>query len=545
VDGETPWRFDFRAPDYARVFRQRIEALKRIRLDPDSLPAIKRYYRDHPADFISDWGCTYDPRNVEVGQPPLIPFVLYPRQREWIDWVMRHWNERSPGITEKSREVGVSWVSISLACTLCLFNRGMSIGFGSYLKEYVDMTGEMKSIFAKGRMFMAYLPPELNGGWDQANDAPYMRMNFHSMESSIGGQVGDEIGRGDRRAIYFVDESAHLEHPERVDAALSMTTNCRIDMSSVNGRANSFAERRFSGKIDVFTFHWRDDPRKDEEWYRKKCEDIASPVIVAQELDLDYSASVAGVLIPSAWVQAAVDAHVKLGITPSGARTAALDVADEGRDLNAICGAHGIVVELLDEWSGAGGDIYETVQRAFGLCEQGSYSTLRYDADGLGAGVRGDARVINSLTRQGRPALIIEAFRGSGEVLSPDAEDVKGRINSDFFANAKAQAWWSLRTRFQNTHRAVTEGMTIVDRDALISLPSGLPFLQKLCVELMQPTYHLNPAGKIIVDKSPSGASSPNLADAVMIRFAQTHAPMTISSELLQRSAMPMRRRAW
>jgi hypothetical protein len=52
--------------------------------------------------------------------------------------------------------------------------------------------------------------------------------------------------------IYFVDEAAHLEHPEKVDAALSQTTNCRIDMSSVRGMANPFAKKRWGGKIEPF-----------------------------------------------------------------------------------------------------------------------------------------------------------------------------------------------------------------------------------------------------------------------------------------------------
>jgi hypothetical protein len=38
----------------------------------------------------------------------------------------------------------------------------------------------------------------------------------------------------------------------------------------------------------VFTFHWRSDPRKDDEWYRNECEKIDNPIIVAQELDLNY-----------------------------------------------------------------------------------------------------------------------------------------------------------------------------------------------------------------------------------------------------------------
>ena len=59
---------------------------------------------------------------------------------------------------------------------------------------------------------------------------------------------------------------------------------------------------------------------------------IDNPVIVAQELDLNYQASAEGILIPSEWVQAAVDAHIKLGIEPSGQRLGAMDIADEGKD---------------------------------------------------------------------------------------------------------------------------------------------------------------------------------------------------------------------
>lgn len=129
-----------------------------------------------------------------------------------------------------------------------------------------------------------------------------------------------------------MDEAAFLQRPLLIDAALSQTTRCRIDLSSVNGMSNPFAQKRHSGKIPVFTFHWRSDPRKDDEWYRKECEKIDNPVIVAQELDLNYQASAEGILIPSEWVQAAVDAHIKLGIEPSGQRLGAMDIADEGKD---------------------------------------------------------------------------------------------------------------------------------------------------------------------------------------------------------------------
>lgn len=213
-------------------------------------------------------------------------------------------------------------------------------------------------------------------------------------------------------------------------------------------------------KVPVFTFHWRDDPRKDEEWYRRECEKIDNPVVVAQELDLNYSASAEGVLIPSEWVQAAVDAHIKLGIQPTGKRLGAMDVADEGRDKNSFSTRHGFLLENVREWSGVGSDIYQSVEKVFGFCEQDNLEEFRFDEDGLGAGVRGDARAINELRNAARrPSILATPFRGSGAVFDPDDEAVRGdngqaaRLNKDFFANAKAQSWWRLRKLFQNTAR--------------------------------------------------------------------------------------------
>lgn len=513
--------FDFSNPDYLAVFNKRIERLNRIRSTPECIPSLVTYYKDNPADFITDWGVTVDPRNVERGLPSSVPFILFPRQREWIGWTVERWKNQERGITEKSRDMGLSWLSVALASTLCLFHSGIMIGFGSRKEEYVDRIGAPKSLFWKARKFIENVPPEFRAGWDIKTSAPHMRINFPGTDSSISGEAGDGIGRGDRSSIYFVDEAAFLERPHLVEASLSQTTNCRIDISTPHGMSNPFAEKRHSGKTPVFTFHWRDDPRKNEAWYAKQCEDL-DPVTVAQEIDLNYQASVEGILIPSEWAQAAVGAHRKLGITPSGKRSGALDVADEGKDLNAFLISYGIVIEGVESWSGKGSDIYVTVEKAFNLCDMNNLDGFLYDADGLGAGVRGDARIINDNRRKVKQSQKkITQFRGSGSVHEPTREDIKGRTNMDMFQNLKAQAWWSLRCRFQKTYRAVNEGMEYPESE-LISISEDIEAgkRQMLLNELSQPTYFFNSSGKMQVDKAPEGTRSPNLADTVMIRFA-------------------------
>jgi hypothetical protein len=526
-----PFQFDFRNPDYKAVFEWRIERLQDIRARPGVLPALKTYYRDNPAQFIIDWGMTFDPRNVERGLPAQIPFLLFPKQEEWIVWFLERWKAQEPGITEKTRDMGMSWLTVALADTVCLFNQGVVVGFGSRKEEYVDKIGSPKSLFWKARQFMSLLPAEFRGSWDVGSHAPHMRIVFPDSGSVITGESGDGIGRGDRSSFYIVDESAFLERPQLVDASLSATTNCRQDISTPNGMGNPFAQKRHSGKIKVFTFHWRDDPRKDDAWYARQRE-FLDPVTVAQEIDINYAASAEGVLIPSEWVQAAIGAHRKLGIEPTGSRRGALDVADEGKDKNAFAGRHGFLLDYVKSWSGKGSDIFSTVERAMSICDERGYTSFDYDADGLGAGVRGDARVINEQrSAAGKFPVRDEPFRGSGAVDDPEGEMVKERKNKDFFANAKAQAWWALRLRFQAVYRAVVEQMPY-NPDDIISIDPDLEELVPLTMELSQPTYTVNTVGKIVIDKAPEGTMSPNLADAVMICFQPASRALDIWTRL-------------
>lgn len=519
---------DWKNPDYQAIFAERLENLANIRRNPQLLPALKMHYRNNPADFINDWGVTFDPRLAERGLPTLIPMILFPKQVEFIEWVMQMWGSSKPGIAEKSRDMGLSVICQQLGATLCLFNPGISIGYGSRKEDLVDKAGDPDTLFYKGRMFLEHLPPEFRGGFDARNKAhtSHLKIEIPETGSIMKGEAGDNIGRGGRSSIYFDDESAFQPRPLLIDAALSQTTNCRISVSSVNGTDNPFAEKRFAWPAEqVFTFHWRDDPRKDDAWYRRQCESL-SPLIVAQEIDLNYSASKSGILIPSEWVQAAVNAHEVLGFEPTGERRGAFDVADEGIDLCAWADRHGVVLQHVEAWSGIGSDTFASTAKVFMIADDRGVNDWEYDGDGLGTGVKGDARVLNENRKHKQQ---VAEFRGSGAVINPDKVIIQGdnkrdgRTNKDFFKNRKAQAWWQLRMRFQLTYRAVVEGMAF-DKDEIISIDKktmDARAFTKLIQELSQPTYSLDGSGKIIVDKAPEGSRSPNHADAVMMVYSQ------------------------
>jgi hypothetical protein len=517
-----PFEFDFKNPDYTSVFVRRQQRLKALRANSEKLPMIKAFYKMNPAQFIIDWGCTFDPRNVERGLPAIIPFLLFPKQEEWINWCVNQWKIQEPAPTVKSRDMGLSWLSVGLASTLCMFNREMVIGFGSRKEEYVDKIGAPKSLFYKARMFSKMVPQEFRAGFDDRKTAPHMRIMFPGTGSTIIGESGDGIGRGDRASIYFVDEAAFLERPQLVEASLSQTTNCRIDISTPNGSNNPFATKVLSGNFNTFTFFWRDDPRKDDAWYEKQKREL-DQVTIAQEIDIDFNASVEGVLIPSAWVQSAIDAHIKLGIDPYGEKTSALDVADCGKDENAQSFRNGILLEDVISWHGKSvEDIFGTTNKAFDNCDEKGYRRLKFDSDGLGAGVRGDGRVLNE-TRSGKIEVIPHygsagVVNGDDPVFESDDSD-HPRLVKEFFANYKAQSWWSLRERFKLTHEAVTDGREFDSAD-IISISSKLSNLNKATTELSQPTYKKDGKGRVLVNKAPDDSKSPNDADSINMCYA-------------------------
>jgi len=517
-----PFNFDFKKPNYAKVFLHRQKMLNKIRANPEMLGYLRLFYRENPAQFIIDWGCTFDPRNIERGLPAVVPFLLFPKQEEWIKYTLDNWKKQEPMTTVKSRDMGLSWLSVGLAVSLSCFHKEMVVGFGSRKEEYVDKIGAPKSLFYKARMFANMLPYEFRAGFDRAKTAPHMRITFPDTGSVIVGESGDGIGRGDRSSIYFVDEAAFLERPQLVEASLSQTTNCRSDISTPNGSNNPFAEKVLGKKIAGFVFHWRDDPRKDQAWYDKQCR-ILDPVTVAQEIDINFNASVEGIVIPSSWVQSAIDAHEKLGIDPYGEKTSALDVADKGKDENAQAFRNGILLEDVVSWHGSSvEDIFGTTSKAFDNCDQKGYRRLKFDSDGLGAGVRGDGRVLNE-SRSGEIEVI--PHYGSSGVVNGDLPVFEGddsdnpRLIKEFFANYKAQSWWSIRDRFKLTHEAVTQGRDF-DPANIISISSKCSNLNKLITELSQPTYKKDGKGKVLINKAPDDAKSPNGADSVVMCYA-------------------------
>lgn len=540
---------NYRTPNYAAVFearRQRAVNLEAA-LHPsnpgaeENRAALRTHYAANPWEFIADWGMTFEPRNIERGLSPHLPFVPWPRQIEFVKWLLARWRNGERGLAEKSRDCGVTWLSVGFDVCMWCFVDGYAAGYGSRKEELVDNRGDPKCIFEKVRYFINGLPWQLRPrGYDERLHAVHMRVINPETGASIVGEAGDNIGRGGRTSRYTVDEAAFVEHQEKVDAALSQATNCQIDISTPNGAGNAFYKKRQRlGNTDrVFIFDWRDDPRKDQAWYDKQVEEL-DEVIVAQEIDRDYNASQGDSFLPAKWVKACIDAHVVLGFEPMGIRGTGFDPADVG-DAKAVVNRHGSVITEADAMDR--GDITHAIPWAFQLADQARSDVLGFDADGMGAPsmkLALQARAVNRMK--------IVPYHGSASVADPDAlygedrkrppeqtgrrieaADLRLKSNAEMFENYRAQTWTWVRDRahatFQAVERAKRGQVVNVDPERLLSISSTCKKLHDLVAELSMPMREFTPNGRIKVESKAKmkdrGVSSPNLADAAVIAMS-------------------------
>jgi len=487
-----------------------------------------------------DWMDTYDPRR---DKNKWTPFVFFEKQVEFIQFLRDLDIEQESGLDEKTRDMGATWACCAYSIWCWLFIPNDATGWGSRKEQLVDKLGDADSIFEKMRLILKRLPPLwLPKDFNWSRHATFMKLINPENGASITGEAGDNIGRGGRKSRFFKDEAAHYERPELIEAALGDTTNVQIDISSVNGLGNVFHRRRKNGvmwqrgvplpkgKVRVFVMDWRDHPLKTQEWYelrKAKYEREGMAHVFAQEVDRNYSAAIQNTVIPLDWIHSAIDAHLRIpGFKEAvevnrGRWVAGLDVADGGIDRNALAMREWVVWRTCEEWGSR--DTGVTARKAVTECRDiKGIIECQYDCIGVGSGVKSEYnRLVDDklIDKERLPFIPWNAgaavTRPYDRIIPDDSESI---LNKDFYENFKAQAWWSLRTRFYKVHKVVTAG-EIYPFDELISLDSRMPLIEQLCQELAQPTHGKSTKLKLLIEKTPKGTKSPNLADSGVMMY--------------------------
>ena len=270
-----------------------------------------------PLYAINAYGWTYDPRLT----PSAVPFVTWDYQDRAILDLLDSIDTGEDVVIEKSRDMGASWIMLSVFWWRWMFVPNQSFLMVSRKEEYVDKIGDPKALFWKVDFLLKHMP-----GW-MLPRFERKKLHFGNLDngSTIDGEsTNGDVARGDRRTAICLDEFAAVENGRRVLAATGDATRCRWFNSTPAGTANAFYEVVNSGVRKV-RMHWSQHPHKgaglytsDEAgrlqiidtsfvfpdgyqficdgkmrspWYDKECKRRHSDLEIKQELDIDYIGS--------------------------------------------------------------------------------------------------------------------------------------------------------------------------------------------------------------------------------------------------------------
>ena len=190
-------------------------------------------------------------------------------------------------------------------------------------------------------------------------------------------------------------------------------------------------------------------------------------------------------IIKRSWVEACIDAHIKLEMDLTGRCNVGYDVADDGGDRNCAARFNGAIAEELDAWKAAEDEIEKSSLRAYK--QFNGKGVFAYDSIGVGASV---GSILKGKGKKG-----YAKFNAGSDPFNPNAEYSPKVTNKEKFENLKAQAWWSVADRMRNTYNAVTKGMKFKP-DELISISKDIRHLELLKTELSAPHKSISTRGK-------------------------------------------------
>jgi phage terminase large subunit len=233
----------------------------------------------------------------------------------------------------------------------------------------------------------------------------------------------------------------------------------------------------------------------------------------------EYYDEVEDCIIPVEWFDSAIDAHVTLGFKADGAIIASHDPSDEGGDTKGLVIRRGSVV--LDVQEKTTGDSNAGMDWALEESRKAGADWFVWDCDGMGIALK---RQVEQSLESTRTRWWM--FRGSEMADDPDMPYSSGKdqlkTNRDTFLNKRAQYWWKLRERFENTHRAINQ-KAYINPDEMISLSSSIECLNQLRSEVCRIPLKRNNNGKIQImsklemSKKPYELPSPNMGDSLMM----------------------------
>lgn len=277
--------------------------------------------------------------------------------------------------------------------------------------------------------------------------------------------------------------------------------------------------------IMVIQVNWRENPWFPPELEQERQDDLLnlSTAEYRHIWEGDYYDEVANAIIPQAWFEAAIDAHIKLGFPARGIKVSTTDPSDGG-DNKGYVDKHGSVFTTIKEITVK--DVNDGFDEAINSAMDFGADVFVWDGDGMGTSLRRQA----ADSFRGKHT-VFEMFHGGAKPIDPDEpyqpayahnERSEPKTNRESFANLRAQAAWRLRDKFYQTFLAVTKGRYF-SPDEMVSVCSEGNNIEVIRAEVCRMPRKMRGDGVIQLvskedlKKPPYEMESPGLFDAMIM----------------------------
>ncbi len=307
--------------------------------------------RRDPIYWIEQYGWLINPKEDDPTTRE-IPFHLWPRQRDLVEFLLGCRRAGKTGLVNKARELGVSWTCMLLCQHALLFESRFSAKVGSRKEEFVDSQSE-DSLFGKLRSNYRMLPAHLKASIKQK----YMAIrNTDSMSEIIGEATNAGFSRGGRKTIMLLDEFAHVHPQLQVAIWMAIQTVARSIwvVSTPNGKGDKFFDLYENlPEGQVFEMNWRADPGKPHDFREQTIRPVGE--LTEGEFGQEHDCSFTATTIGKIWVvrKPAVeyndDHNTKAWFSPEKRRTAIVTGGwDFGSGASLLCCIFFLIQELKD-----------------------------------------------------------------------------------------------------------------------------------------------------------------------------------------------------
>lgn len=233
-----------------------------------------------PLIFFKTCLWTFNPRQRQGLRN--LPFITRPQQDLVIHDVCSAIRNSYDLLVDKSRDEGATCLITACFLYLWLLVPDSMFLVGSRKEEFVDRTGDHKTLFAK----LVYMHNHLPAWMQVPVEKTHMHYENLSNGSVIDGEATNEnFGAGDRRTAVLIDEFGRVDHSiaQNIRDNLSDVTDCVIYNSThFYGAGHPYNKLLQSGKVKVVTLPWEKNPEKAAGLYR-------SPDLNVIEIkDIDY-----------------------------------------------------------------------------------------------------------------------------------------------------------------------------------------------------------------------------------------------------------------